>query len=49
MIDLMCWAASRRCLPVTSWNKIRYQDMNPPGRMTTGPYDYGARSPDAVS
>jgi hypothetical protein len=32
----MCWAASRPALPVTSWNEIRYQDMNPPARMTTG-------------
>jgi len=39
----MCWAASRRCLPVTSWNKIRYQDMNPPARMTPG-----SRSPDEM-
>jgi hypothetical protein len=37
MIDLMCWAASRRCLPVTSWNKIGYQDMKAPNRMTTVP------------
>ena len=39
----MCWAASRPSLPVTSWNEIRYQDMNAPARMTTG-----SRSPDEM-
>jgi len=34
MLDLMGLAASRPSLPV-SWNEIRYQDMNAPGRMTT--------------
>jgi hypothetical protein len=41
MIDLTCWAAYRPSLPVTTWNEIRYQDMNAPARMTTG-----SRSPD---
>jgi len=31
----MCWAASRPSLPVTTWNEIRYQEMNTPARMTT--------------
>src|SRR3954447_5541080 len=37
MIDLMCWAAPRPSSPVTTWNEIRYQDMNAPARMTTVP------------
>ena len=28
--------APRPSLPVTTWNEIRYQDMNAPARMTTG-------------
>jgi len=39
----MGWATPRPSLPVTSWDKIRYQDMNAPARMTTG-----SRSADEI-
>src|SRR5262245_36189441 len=52
MIDLMCWAAPRPSLPVTTSDEIRYHGVNPPARMTTGsrqPMGWGVSSRADVS